>query len=1069
MVVSVLATRQRVSSMPVYQNARALDQLKRASSFQARPCRDAHFFGVSLVAHVWTTLCSRLHSLRVPTNTVLLPRLHSFLDPDSVSLHHRVLFVQLLDEPLRFTDDSLGKLLPIKVSIPADPPSGDGSIGFYLRSFPLQVRQLRQLIHSWEEEDITHEEVGLWASETAHLNEDDLVYIRYVGTFGSSMTPLQRFSQDLRHRDAGVLSAFLRFLTARFPEVLEAAMVYVFETATLFPLSINNNVSQSLADDRERLLIALFDHRFLLNRQPGGFFGIYQPRADDAETFAALNTRVLSTGMLQLQSSPPDVTLELGILMDDIFNFMLEHPVLTGTSRLSPGPGLKSTMLAQATPSVVQGRVLIAVLGRDITLEDFLQPRLFLKEYGSRAGHLLLQLLKILQQWEFGLNESTESTGTTINALFPFFDLIPWPRHDLCQALLDFLGRYLRIVQPIVVLSCSQLVSSVLLANLEHSHGLPTADFLSEVGIPRMCNYMDPDDYAEQDPEVEERDPEASYVVVPALHPGFDRYGPQHEPLRRVMLLTLQVCVALANLAQTHSAASSSRANLVARVMSAWFSVPVYEALRKVLSEAKADLRRDWKSRIGKTVGHRVLSEEEHAIRSFSAQVKVTIHRLAGEWILTHDLLHLAFKNRAKMFIAEGPPCSLQRTGQTLRLWRLNWPDLHLRFGRDDKEGWFRWMNEFAEGKAFFASSIASLPEGDKLMRLCQQYAPGEDLNDPAVRQAVIELVVAKMQSGWAADKFSSEKQAERGRKRLGWRKQGQAVEELRNAAAKVWVDGRVDVAIRVDGNIIDVTIQGPQSAIPKGTDGRRWLNATHAGVDLIDEDDTPFRFEATDSATWTKETIGLHSRAFALIKAWEEAMDQPFHRIPSEAAEPTTVVYPPEIYGPRDPGSIIPRNRRRIRTAAPRPNESDWIVWVWLQEQLGPQGGQLFLCKTDEEEHWAPKLLASFNKVVPMVRSNFRQFLLQPKYVNYPWRQDWQALLDADGQTESTKKLTSAFSALRGFTETGRSVRINLRPGVQLSLNGKVLTFEVAPEWSASRSIEGEDDEGDDDIDMEE
>ncbi|KAE8264305.1 hypothetical protein A4X09_0g7000 [Tilletia walkeri] len=194
-------------------------------------------------------------------------------------------------------------------------------------------------------------------------------------------------------------------------------------------------------------------------------------------------------------------------------------------------------------------------------------------------------------------------------------------------------------------------------------------------------------------------------------------------------------------------------------------------------------------------------------------------------------------------------------------------------------------------------------------------------------------------------------------------------------------------------------------------------LNATHAGVDLTDEADTPFRFEATDSATWTKETIGLHSRSFALIKAWEEAMKQPFHRISSKSAESTTVVYPPEFYGPRDASSIIPRNRRRIRTAAPEPNESDWIVGVWLQEQLGPQGGQLFLCKTDEEEHWAPKLLASFNKIVPMVRSNFRKFLLRPEYINYPWRQDWQALLDAGGQTESTEKLTSAFSALRGFS----------------------------------------------------
>ncbi|KAE8207886.1 hypothetical protein CF327_g7234 [Tilletia walkeri] len=86
------------------------------------------------------------------------------------------------------------------------------------------------------------------------------------------------------------------------PEVLDSAKVYIFETAPLRPLSSGHEVSQLLIDERERLLIALFGFRALLNRQTGDFFAAHEFAAEDAELFAGLSTRVLSDGMLDLQS-----------------------------------------------------------------------------------------------------------------------------------------------------------------------------------------------------------------------------------------------------------------------------------------------------------------------------------------------------------------------------------------------------------------------------------------------------------------------------------------------------------------------------------------------------------------------------------------------------------------------------------------------------------------------------------------------------------------------------------------------------------------------------------------------
>ncbi|KAK0526901.1 hypothetical protein OC834_004627 [Tilletia horrida] len=1042
------AASQRSSTLPQYQSSRALAHATRASSYRT-PALPAlsNLTAPSVVVRVWLSLVSRLRETKVPVNPALLTSRHRFVDPSAAD---PALWQRLLDSPMQVSDAEIAQMLPLTPAVSTDTPANDGSHGFYLRSFPLEVRQLRRIIGHWVDEDVDYDEARRWAEATARHQDDDFVYIRYVGTFGPQTTALKRHESDISHRTSGVLAAFLRTLATELPEVLDAAKVYTFPSAILEPLFADVDVPQSLVDERERLLIALFGLPTLLNRQTGGFLPVWEPREEDAVLFANLQSCVLSQGLLDLRSVDVSIHGVLEELSQDIVAFMKEHPVLTGTSRLPPSPGLPDLILKQGMPSTINGFVLLALIGKDITLEDYLQPRPFLQEGESRAGHLLYTLINTLQQWELGLDASIGNTGTKLAALFPFFDLIPWPRHDISQASIDFLGRYLRTVKPLVTVTCSQLVSSVLAADLVHDQGLPRANFLQHVGVPRLCNYMDPQEFIEQEPEVEDRDPQAVTIVVPSLHPGRDKYGSQPDSLRRVMLLTMQVAVALADLCRTTSRTAISRADAVQRAWSVWRTSPAYNALAAELEGAKAHLRADWSTVNAPIAGlTREMTEEEHAQRSFSAQ------------------------SRAKAFIAEGPPNSPARATQALQLWRSNWPDLHIRIRRDNKEEWFAWVNGLREGRSFFASAIASSPLSDKLFRLCQQWAPGEDYNDPIVRQHVIELATSALRHGWAADRFSSEKQAARGRQRRGWRKQGELVTRFHFTPVSLWIDGRFQVSLDIRESAVDVELRAPPEAVPDNVKDERFLMATEEGLNLIDQDQQVFKFKSTDVATWDKAALARNTKSAALQYIWENTMGHPDTAATGDSgstateggSDPVGLILPASFYGDKDLTATISRTRRDLRQAAPEPNEPDWIFWTWLEEEFGNEPGRLFLCRLDQEEHWSPKLATD----IKMVRSRFSSFVQRPTYAHYPWREEWLSLLAANGGVHSAKKILSTLGALRTFTQTGRGDRVQLAPNARLALNGKLLTLAAAPEWSVASTapeqaddVEEEDEEGD-------
>ncbi|KAK0544062.1 hypothetical protein OC846_006196, partial [Tilletia horrida] len=831
---------KRHLSLPTYQTPQASAHAARSKSFQAT-LKTKSFAGPEQFATVMgKELMGRLHDNRVPVNLALLPVRHCFLHLESASPPQAAVFNKIIDSPLETTDEEVQTVLPLEEAT-VDSPRQDRSHRFYIRSFSLTVKQLKDLLADWEENELFYAEAELWARAVEALTDEDFVFLR---------------PHTALHRSVRRLLQHLAMLAS---EVIDTAKVYALTNATLQPLSVDLEVSQ-----RERLLIALLDRRMLLSPQAGGFFAAWTAPAADETVFVALKTKMLSEALLSIQSPPPEKGSHLSALSDEIFQFMDEYPALTGTIRIQPSPEHKATIQAQVTPAMMSGKVLLVLLEKDITLEDFLSPRPFLSESRSRAGHLLYSLVQILQRWDLGVKTGTTSMGIRPAALFPFFDLIPWPRHEFSTVLCDLLGRYLRIIGPLIVMSCSDLTSSVLSADLMHDPGLPRTGFLNEVDRPRFCNIMDPALYDNQPAGNDNRDQDLNIIVISALDPGRDKYGPQPESLRRVMLLTLQVAVALADIARSVIDGDMSRVDLQTHILAKWNTTPEYKALAKALEGAKvllhveirrpaSSLRRAFETQdfalkmmiFGENfftsslpaLANPFLRPVHHdtctvAIQPFSnpsppffctlsaSSSNITIDRVrlsesaappkhteaqtktnvAKRRIVTNqDWEVRAFnaQTRAKAFVAEGPPRSAVRTAQTLRLWRLNHSDLHLYLGRGQKDDWFDWANSLPEGKSFFASSVARTGGGG-LARLCAQLQPGADASDPAVQQTVIE-------------------QAARGRIVLGF-KAG-------------------------EDEFVNVELWAPKTAVPDGRAIRK-ITSTPDGINLLEEAGNVFKHD---------------------------------------------------------------------------------------------------------------------------------------------------------------------------------------------------------------------------------
>lgn len=222
-----------------------------------------------------------------------------------------------------------------------------GTANYYIHSSTMKVEQLRDVMAALikDDPDAHYPEIDAWTSEieTHNLKDPNHVHIRYVG-MSDYVRGLGRLNQSIRQSaNNSVLGTFAHKLIDICGDVWHEGKTWEIPRATVPPLNADlRSIPQERKDDRERLLIALLGSDSLLNRQLGGKFMSYVPRAEDNILFSSLQTSVVQK-LSRLEIAEPTDAIKSGVSswMDRIMNFAAKYPPETGTNLTDISDALK--------------------------------------------------------------------------------------------------------------------------------------------------------------------------------------------------------------------------------------------------------------------------------------------------------------------------------------------------------------------------------------------------------------------------------------------------------------------------------------------------------------------------------------------------------------------------------------------------------------------------------------------------------------------------------------------------------------------------------------------------------
>jgi hypothetical protein len=276
------------------------------------------------------------------------------------------------------------------------------------------------------EEDNTFEEIMRWSDVVTQQRKSstgtDLLTIRYVGTCQGPKRPIDRFNEDVHSRRSGIFNEFVRVIELLMPHVHAAAEVHLIKEASLALIAPYN------ADDMERFLIEYFGHPTLLNRQRGGYYTSYIPPLEQKVGFEALGTRFYCNFLSEMTSASSQLASLVKSHFEVVQAFANGHPQTTGTHENPFTDGVRNTCIAQAIPKLYRNNTILAFLGKDITIEDYVAERSFLGGKG-RACLLTRDFIRRLAETEERNHGQEWNDQHYDPAFFTFVDLWPWLWH----------------------------------------------------------------------------------------------------------------------------------------------------------------------------------------------------------------------------------------------------------------------------------------------------------------------------------------------------------------------------------------------------------------------------------------------------------------------------------------------------------------------------------------------------------------------------------------------------------------------------------------------------------------
>jgi hypothetical protein len=380
----------------------------------------------SLAASHFKAIIERLKGQHLWTSRMSLGHFR-WLFPSSTSTKDQLQVFQALSrDPMTVPTIDLVRFLDLESSDNESGPTKSSQHHFYIRSWIFTLDELTSLIGYMTEEDNTSEEILRWSEIVAEQRKSstgtDLLTIRYIGTCQGPRRPIDRFNEDVQSRRSGIFNEFIRVIELLIPHVHSAAEVHLIKQASLSLIAPYN------ADDVERFLIEYFGHSTLLNRQRGGYYTSYVPPREDKAKFEALNTRFYSNFLADSTADDGRVSSLVKSHFEYVQAFANARPETTGTSSNPFTDGVRDTCISQAIPRQYKGNTILAFLGKDITIEDFVAERTFIGGK-SRAGLLTRDFVRRLAETEeqnFGREWSDQNFDP---GFFTFFDLWPWLWH----------------------------------------------------------------------------------------------------------------------------------------------------------------------------------------------------------------------------------------------------------------------------------------------------------------------------------------------------------------------------------------------------------------------------------------------------------------------------------------------------------------------------------------------------------------------------------------------------------------------------------------------------------------
>ncbi|KAG9837177.1 hypothetical protein KCU98_g8699, partial [Aureobasidium melanogenum] len=483
---------------------------------------------------VFDTIIARLKALNIPTYHLDQHKL-SFALPTSPSDD----WLLLLDKPTLLSDDAFAKIIACTetTGIMRDCPKGHTV--YYIRSWKMQIKQLRAILDLWKQRGKDYPEAAVWEAMIEDIIDDTIfVYIRYLGktdtTSGQERHPL-------------------------CPSVMSRVKIFHVDAFELKPsvygTAYKAKPSVEDADLRERVLIALVGQASSLNRQSGGTLVAYQPSDSDIVCFKQLGTATFAKLAEKAIHQQPSSTLRKRVTawMDDTLHFAAQHPAKLGLGKKSPlNHQHRKKWIDQALPTRLLGYTLMVTMGDDMPLLALDNPLNFWFQK-ARSAQMMKDFLSRLMAYEQDRSDwhPLRLDPLVEAGVLPFIDHAYWPKMDSLPIESIALTRsYLEAAEPLLLLVLGQKNNKFVRSNFTSTSHPSIPNLLSELRNFTIQYYTDPGEITRAKFKLPVAaspiDPKHAFIQMPSFHPGSDRYGSGSTALRRVIDLNFwKICLAM--------------------------------------------------------------------------------------------------------------------------------------------------------------------------------------------------------------------------------------------------------------------------------------------------------------------------------------------------------------------------------------------------------------------------------------------------------------------------------------------------------------------------------------------